>query len=87
MEIVDPHFHLWTPDTHPWLKNELIKHHPAGDFRTIAKPYLVEDYVNETKSGKYKIVKSVHVQAHMRLITHTDYSEKFRKTIPTKNFV
>ena len=49
--IVDPHFHIWdiTNNSYPWLieRPQLVK--VGGDVDPIAKDYLIEDYLAETK--------------------------------------
>ena len=32
MELVDTHFHFWTPQTHPWIVKVKDGGHPAGKF-------------------------------------------------------
>ena len=32
IEIVDAHMHLWTPETHPWVRDAAKGGHPAGNF-------------------------------------------------------
>ena len=64
IKIVDAHRHLWdlnNKDTkYSWL---MVTEGEAffGDYAAIRKNYLLEDYIEDTKSQN--IIKSVHVQA------------------------
>ena len=64
IKIVDAHHHLWdlnNADTkYSWL---MVTEGEAffGDYATIRKSYLLEDYIEDTKNQN--IIKSVHVQA------------------------
>jgi predicted TIM-barrel fold metal-dependent hydrolase len=64
IKIVDAHHHLWdlnNKDTkYSWL---MVTEGEAffGDYAAIRKNYLLEDYIEDTKSQN--IIKSVHVQA------------------------
>lgn len=65
LQIVDAHMHLWDLDKirYPWLTPPL----PVGitgDVRSIAKTYLLEDYLRDARGdGKIKVAKVVHVEA------------------------
>lgn len=61
-KIVDTHHHLWsvTENSYPWLSND-IRTFWFGDYSSIRKNYLVEDYLQDCKNQN--IVKSVHLQA------------------------
>jgi len=64
IKIVDAHHHLWDLDnkktSYAWL---MVKQGEAffGDYGTIRKSYLLEDYLEDAKNQN--IIKSVHVQA------------------------
>ena len=64
IKIVDAHHHLWdlnNADTkYSWL---MVTEGEAffGDYATIRKSYLLEDYIEDAKNQN--IIKSVHVQA------------------------
>ncbi|WP_018689576.1 amidohydrolase family protein [Ahrensia kielensis] len=62
MKIIDPHFHLWDLDelSYPWLTTETSEG-VFGDNSSIRKTYKLDDYLSE--SGKFEIVKSVHIEA------------------------
>jgi predicted TIM-barrel fold metal-dependent hydrolase len=62
VRIVDAHMHLWDLDKirYPWLTPPL----PVGitgDVRSIAKTYLLDDYLRD--SAGVSVVKLVHVEA------------------------
>ncbi|XP_065886373.1 uncharacterized protein y4mH-like isoform X2 [Dysidea avara] len=59
MEIVDSHFHLWTPETHPWVGRMKDGGHPAGKFDKIQQ-YMMEEYGSDCAG--HNVTKSVHVQ-------------------------
>jgi predicted TIM-barrel fold metal-dependent hydrolase len=60
--LVDGHHHLWNlSDLHyPWLTDQ-PRPLPYGDYSSIRKNYLVEDFRRDI--GSLNVVKSVHVQA------------------------
>ena len=65
-QIVDAHMHLWDLDRirYPWLTPPL----PVGitgDVRSIAKTYLLDDYLRDARGdgGKIRVAKVVHVEA------------------------
>ena len=64
--IVDAHMHLWDLDKirYPWLTPPL----PlgiTGDVSSIAKTYLLDDYLRDAggATGKLQVAKVVHVEA------------------------
>ena len=64
--IVDAHMHLWDLDKvrYPWLTPPL----PVGitgDVGSIAKTYLLDDYLSDAggQGGKLRVAKVVHVEA------------------------
>ena len=61
--ITDPHFHLWAPTTHSWLKDKAsLSNHPAGDMNPVGRDYNMHEFLSE--SDKYDLDKSVHVQCY-----------------------
>jgi predicted TIM-barrel fold metal-dependent hydrolase len=65
-QVVDAHMHLWDLDQihYPWLTPPL----PVGitgDVRSIAKTYLLDDYLRDAhgEGTKVKVAKVVHVEA------------------------
>ncbi|ETO35179.1 amidohydrolase 2 [Reticulomyxa filosa] len=68
--ISDAHFHLWNPESNPWLKSAGIRHHPAGDLTPVARNYDIVEYQQESK--KYTLSACVHIQAaHKNSIQET----------------
>jgi predicted TIM-barrel fold metal-dependent hydrolase len=65
LQIVDAHMHLWDLEKipYPWLTPPL----PVGitgDVRSIAKTYLLDDYLRDSRDGgKVSVTKLVHVEA------------------------
>ena len=61
--IIDAHHHFWdlSLQKHPWLDGRHnIKSFRYGDYSTICKNYLLEDYKNDW--GDHQIVKSIYVE-------------------------
>lgn len=60
--IVDAHTHLWdlTHHYYPWLQDR-VHEMWIGDYSSIRRDYLVEDYLKDTKNQR--VVQSVHLQA------------------------
>ena len=65
-QIVDAHMHLWDLDRirYPWLTPPL----PVGitgDVGSIAKTYLLDDYLRDAggDAGKIRVAKVIHVEA------------------------
>jgi len=52
LEIVDPHMHFWTKETHSWVEKSNWQH-----------PYVVDDYLKDVKSSGFNVVKCVNIQA------------------------
>jgi len=52
IDVVDPHMHFWTKETHPWV---------ASYFQ---HPYVIEDYLKDAKLNGFNLVKCVNVQAN-----------------------
>ena len=63
MKIVDAHFHLWDIENnpYPWLVDPV--EHFAGDYKSVRRNYLIDDFRKEAEGGPYELSKSVHVQA------------------------
>lgn len=62
-KICDPHFHVWSPSTHSWLKNkENLIHHPAGDMRPVGNDYTYDMFQQEPDGDKYEMVGCVYLQ-------------------------
>jgi predicted TIM-barrel fold metal-dependent hydrolase len=61
--IVDPHQHFWDLDRnyHPWLCDPAPVAFRYGDYSAIRRNYLPADYRRD--SARYRIVKSVHIEA------------------------
>jgi hypothetical protein len=60
--VIDAHHHLWDLgcNKYPWLQARPFAPRLEGDIRPIAKNYLLEDYLVDTR--KQNVVKSVHVE-------------------------
>jgi predicted TIM-barrel fold metal-dependent hydrolase len=60
--VIDPHHHLWDlgHNRYPWLQKRPFKPCLEGDIGPIAKDYLLEDYLADTRDQN--VVKSVHVE-------------------------
>merc|ERR1719242_377683 len=61
--ITDPHFHIWGPATHSWLKDKNgLSNHPAGDMNPVGRDYNMHEFLSESR--KYRVDKSVHIQCY-----------------------
>jgi predicted TIM-barrel fold metal-dependent hydrolase len=60
--VIDAHHHLWDLgcNKYPWLQARPFAPRLEGDIRPIAKNYLLEDYLADTRNQN--VVKSVHVE-------------------------
>ena len=60
--VIDPHQHLWDlrRNRYPWLQEHLQAPRLEGDIRSLAKNYLLEDYLANARNQN--VVKSVHVE-------------------------
>lgn len=60
--IIDPHHHLWDVEhnRYPWLQENALQPRLEGDIGPIAKNYLLEDYLADTRNQN--LVKSVHIE-------------------------
>jgi predicted TIM-barrel fold metal-dependent hydrolase len=61
--VADAHFHVWDPRAHyyPWLSDPEPIAFRYGDYRTLRRPYLVEDY--RADSAGWPVTKGVYVEA------------------------
>jgi len=53
LQVVDPHMHFWTAETHAWIPKSNWQH-----------PYLIEHYEKDIKSAGVDVVKCVNIQAN-----------------------
>lgn len=60
--IVDAHHHFWdlTRNYHPWLCDEPAIPFRYGDYRTLRRNYMPEDYLLD--SSAFEVVASVYVE-------------------------
>jgi predicted TIM-barrel fold metal-dependent hydrolase len=71
MEIVDSHHHFWSVTsskgtTYKWLgpvSEGGASWHVAGDIERLKQNYLLDNYLQDTTSSSFQLIKSVHVQA------------------------
>ncbi|KAI6659128.1 hypothetical protein LOD99_14804 [Oopsacas minuta] len=61
LTITDSHHHLWTPETHSWLKSADDPDNPLAIFRSVQK-YLLPDFITDIEP--YNLTKSVYVQSN-----------------------
>ncbi|MBB5747663.1 amidohydrolase family protein [Brevundimonas variabilis] len=63
LPIVDPHQHLWdfTRQHYGWLMDDPLPPNPAGDCKTIARPYGLDDYLADVAG--WNVIGTVHVDA------------------------
>jgi predicted TIM-barrel fold metal-dependent hydrolase len=61
--IVDAHQHFWNPQVnyHPWLCDEPPIAFRYGDYASLRRPYLPQDYLQDV--GRYRVAGSVYVEA------------------------
>ena len=61
--IIDAHHHFWdlSLEKHPWLNSRTVNEFRYGDYSSIKKDYLINDYRDDTK--KYRVSKTIHVEA------------------------
>jgi len=61
MQVVDPHIHLWNPQTHhyPWIANPASNF--MGDYEAITGKYEVKEFLAD--AGEIEVLKAVHVEA------------------------
>ena len=62
IKIVDAHHHFWNPkeNYHPWLCDEPMIPFRYGDYSSIRKPFMPDDYFQVTKN--HRIVKTVTME-------------------------
>ncbi len=60
--VVDAHHHLWdtTRNYHPWLRDEPPIAFRYGDYRTLRRPYLLDDYRRD--ADPWHVEASVYVE-------------------------
>jgi predicted TIM-barrel fold metal-dependent hydrolase len=61
MQVVDPHIHLWNPQTHhyPWIANRASNF--MGDYEAITGKHEVKEFLSD--AGEIEVLKAVHVEA------------------------
>ena len=62
MKIIDAHHHFWDPiaNYHPWLRDEPMIPFRYGDYSSIRKPFMPDDYDAVTKD--WDVVGSVTME-------------------------
>ena len=62
LKIIDAHHHFWDPDQnyYPWLRDEPMIPFRYGDYSSLRKPFMPEDYFAASKG--HKIVKTVTME-------------------------
>lgn len=62
MKIIDAHHHYWDPvaNYHPWLRDEPMIPFRYGDYSTIRKPFMPEDY--DAVAGGWDVVATVTME-------------------------
>jgi predicted TIM-barrel fold metal-dependent hydrolase len=60
--VIDAHHHLWDLECnkYPWLQTRPFAPRLEGDIRPIARNYLLDDYLADTRNQN--VVKSVHIE-------------------------
>lgn len=63
LPIVDAHHHFWKLGAghHPWLEGDHDIPFRYGDYTTLKRDYLVDDFLKD--HGRHNVVKSVHMEA------------------------
>jgi len=63
LPIIDAHHHFWdlNLNKHPWLCGETLPHFRYGDYTSIRKNFLVEEFKRVT--ANQNVVKTVHMEA------------------------
>ena len=63
LEIVDAHHHFWNLDKnyYPWLVDREEKHFFLGDYSSLKRNYLPDEYKQDARD--FKIIATVHVEA------------------------
>ena len=62
LPIIDAHHHFWDPEEnyHPWLRDEPMIPFRYGDYSSIRKPFMPEDYKKIV--GPHNVVASVTME-------------------------
>lgn len=62
LKIIDAHHHFWDPiqNYYPWLRDEPMISFRYGDYSSLRKPFLPDDYF--TAAGGHRIVKTVTME-------------------------
>jgi predicted TIM-barrel fold metal-dependent hydrolase len=60
--IIDAHHHIWDPavNYHPWLRDMPAVPFRYGDYSSIRKSYMPDDYKRD--AARFEIVKTVYVE-------------------------
>jgi predicted TIM-barrel fold metal-dependent hydrolase len=60
--VVDAHHHFWDPtiNDHPWLRPEVLIPFRYGDYSSIKRPYLPDDYRRDAVG--HNVVQTVYVE-------------------------
>lgn len=79
--IIDAHHHFWDPvrNYHPWLCDAEPIAFRYGDYASLRRPYLVDDYLSD--AGHYHVAGSVYVETEWdpaNLSSETDYVAQLR---------
>jgi predicted TIM-barrel fold metal-dependent hydrolase len=64
--LIDAHHHLWAlgNDTHPWLQTDYRADTFMGDYSSLCRDYLLEDYLADIDD--LPVVATVHIEAERR---------------------
>jgi predicted TIM-barrel fold metal-dependent hydrolase len=62
LKIIDAHHHFWDPDLnyYPWLRDEPMIPFRYGDYSSLKKPFMPDDYFAAAKG--HKVVKTVTME-------------------------
>lgn len=62
LKIIDAHHHFWDPikNYYPWLRDEPMIPFRYGDYSSIKKPFMPEDYFKA--AGGHRVVKTVTME-------------------------
>ena len=62
LKIIDAHHHFWDPDQnyYPWLRDEPMIPFRYGDYSSLRKPFMPEDYFAAAKG--HRVVKTVTME-------------------------
>src|SRR5690606_3295876 len=61
--MVDAHVHFWNPEKnyYPWLNDRPLIPFRYGDYSSICRTYLPEDYKRDAEG--HRVVKTVYIEA------------------------